>query len=570
VSAQVVSVANENSAAKVTIEHFSDPWCWWSWGFEPVLRRLKDVYGAQLEVRTRMGGVFDDRAKWLAKYGQDEGTLPAWVADCMTLTGMPILTDYVGRAAVASTFPACRAFLAAGLQSREKADALLRLLLEASCLRGQNVSDDSVIASTAAKVGLDRERLLREMKSGAVKRLFETDRAAMASAEASFLWSRISVPGGGPEVIEEVFDARPYEAAIDRLTGGSLHKRTPVDILEYASRHPGTLCAREVAEVFRTTTQDAERRLLALTEGGHFFPTTFPFGTFYRYTKAPRETLSIKEIQLSHVMEQADASSAGDVQQLIKKAVQGLYTQVATKPQGEYHFPLGRKALLFVGYSAADIDKLPRSATESFAGVGYPHQAGALRPGAKVLDIGSGSGTDVLFCAMKVGKSGQVVGLDITPAQIAKARAAIEAMGATNARIEEAGVDAIPLDADSVDVVTSNGVLNLVPDKPQAFKEIFRVLKPGGSLQLADIVTREDVAKACGLSPQLWADCIGGAAVEADYLAAIKGAGFEQVEILERLDYFGQSSNENTRRLTKSFGAESIVVRARKPASGRG
>jgi ubiquinone/menaquinone biosynthesis C-methylase UbiE len=292
----------------------------------------------------------------------------------------------------------------------------------------------------------------------------------------------------------------------------------------------------------------------------------FPFGTFYHYQKAPRDTLSIREVQLSHVVEKADPSQAGGVQALIKKAVQGLYTEVATKPEGEYHFPLGRKALLFVGYPEEDIDRLPRSAVESFAGVGYPHLADALRPGARVLDIGSGSGTDVLFAVLKVGRSGEVIGLDITPAQIAKARAGIEEMGAKNVRIEEASVEAIPLDSDSVDVVTSNGVLNLVPDKANAFREIFRVLKPGGTLQLADIVTREDVAKACGLSPQLWADCIGGAAVEADYLAAIHQAGFENAEVLKRLDYFGQSKNENTRRLTRSFGAEAIVVRARKPS----
>lgn len=559
-------MTNEKPSPKVILEHFSDPWCWWSWGFEPVLRRLKEVYGAQLEVLARMGGVFDDRAKWLAKYGQDEGTLPAWVADCMTLTGMPILTDYLGRSAVTSTFPACRAFLAAGLQSREKADSFLRLLLEASCVRGQNVSDDSIIADTAAKVGLDRERLLREMRSGAVEKLFGADRAAMESAGASFLWSRIRVPGGAEEVIEEVFEARPFEAAIDRLTGGSLLKRTPVDILEYASRHAGTLCAREVAEVFCTTTEDAEHRLSTLAQGGHFASMPFPFGTFYHYQKAPRDTLSIREVQLSHVVEKADPSQAGGVQALIKKAVQGLYTEVATKPEGEYHFPLGRKALLFVGYPEEDIDRLPRSAVESFAGVGYPHLADALRPGARVLDIGSGSGTDVLFAVLKVGRSGEVIGLDITPAQIAKARAGIEEMGAKNVRIEEASVEAIPLDSDSVDVVTSNGVLNLVPDKANAFREIFRVLKPGGTLQLADIVTREDVAKACGLSPQLWADCIGGAAVEADYLAAIHQAGFENAEVLKRLDYFGQSKNENTRRLTRSFGAEAIVVRARKPS----
>lgn len=550
---------------KVLLEHFSDPWCWWSWGFEPVLRRLREVYGDQLEIRTRMGGIFDDRSSWLSKYGQDDDTLPAWVADCMALPAMPILNDYMGAAGVRSTYPACRAFIAAELQSRQKADALLRRLLEACCVRGMNVSKDSVIEQAAREVGLDAGRLLGEMQSEAVETAFEADRAAMESAGASFLWSRISVPGGAAEVIEEVFNAGPYEDAVERLTAGGLAKRTPVDILEYASRHAGALCGREAAEVFRTTIADAERRLEALAHAGHFIAEEFPFGTFYRYQRAPRETLSIQEIQLSHVMEKVDPAAAGGVGELIRKAVQGLYTEVATQPNKEYHFPLGRKALLFVGYPEVDIDRLPASATESFAGVGYPHQAGALREGARVVDIGSGSGTDVLFAALKVGPSGEVIGLDITPAQIAKARAAIEAIGAENVRIEEASVEAIPIADASVDVVTSNGVLNLVPDKPKAFGEIFRVLKPGGILQLADIVTREDVAKACGLSPQLWADCIGGAAVEEDYLAAIRGAGFEAVEVLRRLDYFGQSSNENTRRLTKSFGAESIVVRARKP-----
>ena len=552
-------------ASEVTLEHFSDPWCWWSWGFEPVLRRLREVYGDQLSVHTRMGGIFDDRAPWLAKYGHDDATLPSWVADCMTLTRVPIFNDYMGTAGVKSTYPACRAYLAALSRSHEKADALLRRLLEASCLQGLNVSKDSVIERAAAEVGLDGAQLLRDMNSEAVAKAFAADRAAMESAGANFLWSRISAGQGPSEVIEEVFDAKPYEEAIERLTGGRLHRRTPVDILEYASRHPGSISAREVSEVFRTSVEDAERRLAALSQAGHFVPTVYPFATFFRYQKSPRGTLSISEVQLSHVMEQVDPSAAGGVGELIRKAVQELYTEVATQPQKAYHFPLGRKALLFVGYPQRDVDRLPKAATESFAGVGYPHQAGALKKGLRVLDIGSGSGTDVLFARLKVGASGDVVGLDITPAQIAKAREAIAAMGVKNVRIEEASVEAIPLPDGTVDVATSNGVLNLVPDKAKAFREIFRVLKQGGVLQLADIVTREDVAKACGLSPQLWADCIGGAAVEGEYLGAIRGAGFEDVQVLQRLDYFGQSGNENTRRLTKSFGAESVVVRARKP-----
>jgi len=113
--------------------------------------------------------------------------------------------------------------------------------------------------------------------------------------------------------------------------------------------------------------------------------------------------------------------------------------------------------------------------------------------------------------------------------------------------------------------VTSNGVLNLVPDKAAAFREIFRVLKPGGRLQLADIVVQEDVGAVCGLNPQLWADCIGGAAVEDEYLRTIRGTGFRDVRVVRRVDYFSKSGSDSTRRLTKSFGAESVVVAARKP-----
>ena len=255
---------------------------------------------------------------------------------------------------------------------------------------------------------------------------------------------------------------------------------------------------------------------------------------------------------------------ATDLTPIVTKAVQSLYTEVATRPDKEYHFPLGLEALRYLGYPEEDLRRLPPTATESFAGVGFPHAAGAIRPGDTVLDIGSGSGTDVLYACLKVGPSGKVYGLDITPAMIAKARANIERMGARNVEILEGDATQIPLPDGSVDVVTSNGVLNLVPDKPAAFREIFRVLKPGGRLQLADIVVQEDVGAVCRLNPQLWADCIGGAAVEPEYLGTIRDTGFQDVRILKRTDYFAKSSSESTKRITKTFGAESVVVAARK------
>ena len=139
-------------------------------------------------------------------------------------------------------------------------------------------------------------------------------------------------------------------------------------------------------------------------------------------------------------------------------------------------------------------------------------------------------------------------------------------MGAKNVQILEGDATKIQLPDASVDVVTSNGVLNLVPDKMAAFREIYRVLRPGGRLQLADIVVQEDVGAVCGLNPQLWADCIGGAAVENEYLKTIEGAGFRDVREVRRLDYFAKSSSESTKRITKSFGAESVVVAAAKPS----
>lgn len=234
------------------------------------------------------------------------------------------------------------------------------------------------------------------------------------------------------------------------------------------------------------------------------------------------------------------------------------------RPDKAYHFPLGLEALRYVGYPEEDLRRLPSTATESFAGVGFPHAAMAIGPGDTVLDIGSGSGTDVLFASLRVGPSGTVYGLDITPAMIAKARANIERMGARNVQILEGDATDIPLPDASVDVVTSNGVLNLVPDKPAAFREIFRVLKPGGRLQLADIIVQEDVGAVCGLNPQLWADCIGGAAVEREYLDTIGGAGFQDVRVLSRIDYFAKSPSDSTKRITKTFGAESVVVAATK------
>jgi SAM-dependent methyltransferase len=199
---------------------------------------------------------------------------------------------------------------------------------------------------------------------------------------------------------------------------------------------------------------------------------------------------------------------------VIFDAVQAMYTAVASRPHGEFHFPVGRRACEYVGYPAEQLAALPVEAVESFAGVGYPFAAAVIRPGDVVLDIGSGSGTDVLIAAGLVGSRGTVWGLDMTGAMREKLAATALRAGVLNVHVLAGNAEAIPLPDRSVSVVTSNGVINLVPDKKAAVREIARVLGPGGRVQLADIVVDTLPSAACRAKPELWAECIVGATSE--------------------------------------------------------
>ena len=251
--------------------------------------------------------------------------------------------------------------------------------------------------------------------------------------------------------------------------------------------------------------------------------------------------------------------------QVIFDAVRRMYTDVALMPEREFHFPTGRRACEFVGYPAERLDRLPATAVESFAGVGYPFAAAVIRPGDTVLDIGSGSGTDALIAAGLVGLTGRVIGLDLTQAMRDKLRSNAAAAGADNLEVLAGNAEAIPLPDASVDVVSSNGVLNLVPDKPRAIREVARVLRPGGRLQIADIVVQTLPSDACRSQAELWAECIVGATTAETYTAEFEAAGLCDVEVLSRSDYFSGSCNAETRRVAGSFGAHTVVLRARKP-----
>ncbi len=251
--------------------------------------------------------------------------------------------------------------------------------------------------------------------------------------------------------------------------------------------------------------------------------------------------------------------------ELIFEAVRAMYTDIALDPVRGYHVPTGLAACTFVGYPDERVTPLPASASESFAGVGYPFAANVIRAGDTVLDIGSGSGTDALLAARIVGPSGHVIGLDLTTAMLAKLDASVGRAGVSNVRALQGNAEHLPLSDASVDVVTSNGVLNLVPDKRAAIAEIHRVLRPGGRLQIADIALGRPLSGDCLSEPRVWAECIVGATLEDEYLALLGSAGFHGAEALGRLDYFSASASAETRSIARSFNACSIVFRAVKP-----
>jgi arsenite methyltransferase len=252
----------------------------------------------------------------------------------------------------------------------------------------------------------------------------------------------------------------------------------------------------------------------------------------------------------------------------ILEAVRTMYTDVATSPEAAFHFPTGRAACEFVGYPADDLDALPATAVESFAGVGYPFAVGVIEPGDTVLDIGSGSGTDAIIAARRAGRGGRVIGLDTTQAMIDKLERTVAGARIENVEVLRGDAEEIPLPDASVDVITSNGVLNLVPDKRRCIAEVFRVLRPGGYAQIADIVLGQTVTDQCLLDPQLWAECVVGATFEPHYLEFFRDAGFT-AEVLGSMDYFAGSPSAETRGVAASLGARSIVLWAEKPPAGR-
>jgi SAM-dependent methyltransferase len=189
---------------------------------------------------------------------------------------------------------------------------------------------------------------------------------------------------------------------------------------------------------------------------------------------------------------------------LLKCEIKKTYARVSEEPDEDFIFPTGRAWALDLGYPPELLARVPDQAAASFAGVANPFTLGLLAPGERVLDIGSGAGTDSLVAAQMVGAEGHVTGIDMTPEMLAKARAAAGDLGAANVEFVEGEVEALPFADASFDVVISNGVIDLVPDKDAVFSEIHRVLRPGGRLQVADVTIQNPVSAEGRRNIDLW------------------------------------------------------------------
>lgn len=246
----------------------------------------------------------------------------------------------------------------------------------------------------------------------------------------------------------------------------------------------------------------------------------------------------------------------------LRGQVKEMYRKVADEPRGEYHFEMGRELAERLGYPPDDLDRIPEAAVESFAGVGYYFDLANLREGEIVLDLGSGSGMDTFIAARKIGDAGKVIGVDMTDAQLEKAKRVGDAAGFQNVEFVQSVIEDLPVDDASVDVVISNGVINLCPDKPEIFREISRVLKPKGRMAIADIVTESDLPENVKCDASLWAACIGGALRQDRYTDMMEAAGMRLISARDQSEYGFVS--KSAKSAGEQYGVKSVCILAEK------
>jgi ubiquinone/menaquinone biosynthesis C-methylase UbiE len=242
----------------------------------------------------------------------------------------------------------------------------------------------------------------------------------------------------------------------------------------------------------------------------------------------------------------------------LEQKVKAMYRDVALDPRGEFHFEMGRVLAERLGYARTDLDAIPGDAIDSFAGVGYYFDLARLQPGETVVDLGSGSGMDSFIAARRVGKTGAVIGVDMTDEQLAKAERLRAAAGIGNVTYRKGYIQATGLANASCDVVISNGVINLAPDKSAVFREAARLLKVGGRLAIADIVTETQLPEGISCDATLWAACIGGAMQVGDYTSAIEAAGLRVRQVKDNPQY--QFISKNAQGASRKYGVKSVSL----------
>jgi len=262
------------------------------------------------------------------------------------------------------------------------------------------------------------------------------------------------------------------------------------------------------------------------------------------------------EMAQAEALPQADASSLVDADRL-EAEVKEMYRHVAREEEAELHFEVGRGLALRLGYPPDVLDAIPAEALASFAGVGYHFDLAALEPGEEILDLGSGSGTDVFVAARQVGQAGRAVGVDFTDEQVEKAARLRDREGFPQVEFAQAHIDDLPFEDESFDVVMSNGVINLSPVKGRVFGEAARVLRPGGRLAIADIVSGRPLKERTRRDVELWAACIAGAIPRRTYVETIEAAGLHAGEVRQN-DY--NFISDRARQACSTYGVESVSV----------
>jgi arsenite methyltransferase len=239
--------------------------------------------------------------------------------------------------------------------------------------------------------------------------------------------------------------------------------------------------------------------------------------------------------------------------------IRALYSELALNPEKDFGWGKGKENARALGYNRDWLERLPEAVWESSSAVGNPFACGPIHPGETVIDLGCGAGADVYVAGLLVGPSGSVIGVDMTPAMVQKARANAVRVGLANVTIHEADMAKVPLPDSCADVVISNGAINLLPDKPCALREAFRVLKLGGRFQIADMIRDESTAQCERVAAGSWADCIGGTVTVSCFLQMLAEIGFERAECVKTTGYRTSASTIGA----LFFCSETIEVKTR-------